>query len=186
MRPPGRTFFVDGQRTPPAAGGQSGKSPEGKTFYRSNGPAGSFPTIGKIFRQRLEKLCFFGDYSGWRRCCRDDGGRIRGMGGAQAFAPLREGGAARWKTVAGVHIRSGWKGRRGEYCGLPSRHASAWSIRRGLEFFVAGIELCLAATAPRSTPPVAAPAACLLPVMDIPSMAAPPPSRRGGVSCRPP
>ena len=80
-------------------------------------------------------------------------GRIRGMGGAQAFAPLREGGAARWKTVAGVHIRSGWKGRRGEYCGLPSRHASAWSIRRGLEFFVAGIELCLAATAPRSTPP---------------------------------
>ncbi len=59
------------------------------------------------------------------------------------------------------------------------------SSAKGLSF-VAGIELCLAATPPRSTPPAAAPAACLFPAMDIPSMAAPPPSRRGGVSCRPP
>ena len=39
--------------------------------------------------------------------------------------------------------------------------------------------VALAATAKRSTPPVAAPAAFLLPCMDIPFMAAPPPSRRG-------
>ncbi len=70
-------------------------------------------------------------------------GDIWRMEGAQAFAPLREGGAARWKTVARVHIRSGWEGRRGEYRGWPSRHASAWFIRTGLEFCVAGIELRL-------------------------------------------
>ncbi len=57
-----------------------------------------------------------------------------GHGVRASIRPLREGGAARWKTVAGVHIRSGWKGRRGEYCGWPSRHASAWFIRKGLEF----------------------------------------------------
>ena len=40
-------------------------------------------------------------------------------------------------------------------------------------------KVVLAATANRSTPPVAAPAACLLPCIILPFMAAPPPSRRG-------
>ncbi len=40
-------------------------------------------------------------------------------------------------------------------------------------------EVVIAATADRSTPPVAAPAVCLLPCIRHPFMAAPPPSRRG-------
>ncbi len=113
--------------------------------------------------------------------------RLRGdvleTGGCASIRPPPRGGCRPGKTVARVHIRSGWEGRRGEYCGWPSWHASAWSIRKGLDLFVVGIELRLVATASRSTPPVAAPSACLLPVMDIPSMAAPPLSE-GGVSCR--
>ncbi len=47
-------------------------------------------------------------------------------------------------------------------------------------------KVVLAATADRSTPPVAALAACLLPCIRLPFMAAPPPLSEGGVSCRPP
>ena len=103
------------------------------------------------------------------------------MESARAFAPLREGGAARRKMVYGSRVRSGRKGRRGEYCGWPSIHAPAWSIRKRLDLFVAGGK-ARAATADRSTPPVAAPAACLLPYIRLPFMAAPPPSRRGAGS----
>ena len=60
------------------------------------------------------------------------------MESARAFAPLREGGAARREMAYGLRVRSGGKGRRGEYCGLPSKQAFAWSIRRGIDSFVAG------------------------------------------------
>ena len=54
------------------------------------------------------------------------------MESARAFAPLREGGAARRKMACGLRVRSGRTGRRGEYCGRPSRQAFAWSIRGGI------------------------------------------------------
>ena len=47
-------------------------------------------------------------------------------------------------------------------------------------------EVVLAATAARSTPPVAAPASCLLPCIRLPFMAAPPPLSEGGGACCPP
>ena len=93
--------------------------------------------------------------------------------------PSERGGPPGGRRLQECTFGVGGKGGGGEYCGWPSRHASAWSIRKGLDLSVVGIELRLVATASRSTPPVAAPSACRLPVMDIPSMAAPPPSRRG-------
>ena len=43
----------------------------------------------------------------------------------------------------GLGLRSKWKGRRGEYCGRPSMHASTGFIRKNLDSFVAGAESCL-------------------------------------------
>ena len=58
------------------------------------------------------------------------------MESARAFAPLREGGVARRKMACGLRVWSGWKGRRGEYCGWPSMQAFACSICGGIDSFV--------------------------------------------------
>ncbi len=107
------------------------------------------------------------------------------MESARAFAPLREGGAARRKMVYGLRVRSGRKGRRGEYCGWPSMHAFAWSSAERLILLLAlGRRDCRDGRpqySPRRGP-------CRL------SFAMHPPSihgratplSEGGVSCRPP
>jgi hypothetical protein len=69
--------------------------------------------------------------------CREIVERYLRMGSARAFAPLREGGAARRKMACGLRVWSGRKGRRGKYCGWLSMQAFAWSIRRGMFFLLA-------------------------------------------------
>ena len=85
-------------------------------------------------------------------------------------------------SATGLCLRSKWKGRGGSTAGgrrcmRPLGPSANFSIR---SFCRCGV--ALAATAERSTPPVTAPAVFLLPSMDIPFMAAPPPSRRGADS----
>ena len=63
------------------------------------------------------------------------------MGCVQTFAPPPRGGCRPVEGLPmGLGLRSKWKGRRGEYCGKPSMHASTWSIRRSLDSLVAGAE----------------------------------------------
>ena len=110
--------------------------------------------------------------------CREIVERYLENGKRASIPPLREGGAARRKMACGLRVRSGGKGRRGEYCGWPSRHASAWIIHKGLEFLLPVESRACRDGIPQYSPR-RGPAACLFPVIDVPSMAAPPPSRRG-------
>ena len=61
--------------------------------------------------------------------------------GARKHSPPSERGAPpgeRW--AIGLCLQSEWKGRRGEYCGVPSMIAFAWSIRNGVDGLVAVAE----------------------------------------------
>ena len=100
--------------------------------------------------------------------------------GARKHSPPSERGVPpgeRW--AIGLCLQSEWKGRRGEYCGVPSMIAFAWSIRNGVDGLVAVAEPRLPRRPCAVLPPSRPPAASLFPCVDIPFMAAPPPSRRG-------
>ena len=78
---------------------------------------------------------------------------------SRAFAPLREGGAARRKMAHGCKCGAEGKGGGGSTAGGHGYRLSHGPSAEGLILWVR-CEVVLAATADRSTPPVAAPAAC--------------------------
>ena len=113
-------------------------------------------------------------------------GGSRKMECAQAFAPLREGGAARKKTASGSRLRSGGKGRRGEYCGGLSMHASAGAIRKGIDLPVAGVEFRVECGCRDGTPqysPRRGPCRLSFSRHGHPIHGRAPPLSEGGVSC---
>jgi hypothetical protein len=74
--------------------------------------------------------------------------------GVRSPSPPPRGGCRPVEASAmGLCLRSGWKGRRGEYCGWPSLHASTGSIRKWLDSFVAGAELRLPRRPTAGLPP---------------------------------
>ncbi len=109
----------------------------------------------------------------------DDGGRIQDMGCAQAFAPLREGGAARWKDCQwdwafGANGKGGGGSTAGgRRCRRPLVSSAKFLIRS----FPVRSRTCR--DGPAQYSPRRGPCHFLLPNMYIPFMAAPPPSRRG-------
>ena len=127
---------------------------------------------------RTEKFSFFGDYSGrggWPR----ERGEIFGAWRVREHSPPSErGGPPEGRWLMDCEFGAEEKGGGGSTAeGRRCMRPLAPSLNS--RFVRCGCGVALAATADRSTPPVAASAACLLPCMDIPFMAAPPPSRRG-------
>ena len=69
-----------------------------------------------------------------------DGAVFRAWGTRKHSPPFFGGGRPVEGSAMGLCLRSKWKGRRGEYCGKPSMHASSLPSRRSLDSFVAGAE----------------------------------------------
>ena len=140
----------------------------------------NFPIIGKT-AEVFQPLETFGS-SGILVDGNDDGvlvGQYSENGACASIPPLREGGAARWKEYSWIETSEQMKRAAGGVL-RPAVDACCCMMHPQKACYVCcQCGIALGATAPRSTPPVAAPAACLLPGMNIPSMAAPPPSRRG-------
>ncbi len=138
---------------------------------RRRGGLGGEAPCGRTFR-------FFGNDSGrggWPRDC----GEIFGEWSVRAHSPPSERGVppeGRWLMDASAE-------RKEKAAGGVLRVAVDTGFRmvhpQGDCFVCWRWKVVIAATADRSTPPVAAPAAWLLPFIRLPCMAAPPPSRRG-------
>ena len=111
--------------------------------------------------------------------CREIVERDLENGECASIRPPPRGGAARRKMVCGLRVRSGRKGRRGEYWGWPWMQAFAWSIRREIDSFVGagGSRDCRDGRPQYS--PRRGPCRLSFAMHPRPLMAAPPPSRRG-------
>ncbi len=145
-----------------------------------------FPMIGKIFRpfsNDWEKFCssWFSGSSGIIVDGEDGREReeIFGAWRVREHSPPSERGVppgGRW--LVDCECGADGKGGGGSTAGGRGCRLSHAPSAEEL-ILLLRCEVVIAATADRSTPPVAAPAACLLPCIRLPFMAAPPPSRRG-------
>jgi hypothetical protein len=107
------------------------------------------------------------------------------MESARAFAPPPRGGGppgGRW--FVDCECGAEGKGGGGSTAGGPGCRLSHGPSAERLILLLALVEVVMGATADRSTPPVAAPVACLLPCIRFHSWPRHPPSEGGG-ACRP-